>query len=138
LLLVLFWGELGALGIALASALVMVVYGVSTGWDVVISALISGASPLLARFIAFHSLQWDVSLRDQSPLTLLKLGLVFALISSSMHQLWFFWIGRSDDFLKGVSVMWIGDVLGTLLLLYGFKGLIWAVDVWRADLAVND
>ena len=139
LLLVLVWGEFAALGIALTSACLMVFfYPVGTALDVVVTALISGGSPVLARFISFNTLKWNVSLSDQSPMTLLKLGVMFALISATLHQIWFNWIGRSDDFIRGVAAMWTGDILGTLILLYSFRWMIFAADALRKDPSVGD
>jgi hypothetical protein len=138
LLLVLIWGEFAALGITLASAMLMIYFSVSSVLDVAITSVISGASPMLARFIALNTLKLNVSLSDQSPTTLLKLGVMFALISSTLHQLWFSWVGRSDDFVKGVGVMWLGDVLGTLILLYSFRWMIFAADALRKDPSVGD
>jgi hypothetical protein len=50
-------------------------------------------------------------------------ALVFALVSASMHQIWFSWHGLTENFLEGVLVMAVGDLLGTILVLYGAKFL---------------
>ena len=38
----------------------------------------------------------------------------------------------------GLVVMWAGDMLGTLLLLYAFKGAIYGVDSFRKDFSQQD
>ena len=139
LMLVLLWGPWAALGLVFGSVwLSYAYYPFNNEVDLLVTGLISGGSPLLARFMAQHSLKWNVSLSDQSPITLLKLAFVFALISATLHQIWFSWMGRSDDLLRGLVVMWAGDMLGTLLLLYTFKGAIYGVDSFRKDFSQQD
>jgi hypothetical protein len=129
LLLVLLWGPWASIGISIGSAwLSFAYYPFNSEIDFLVTGLISGASPLLARFIAEHSLKWDVGLSSKSPLVLIKLALMFALISSTLHQIWFSWMGRSEDFLKGIFVMFTGDIFGTLLLLYAFKFILFLAD----------
>jgi len=41
-----------------------------------------------------------------------------------MHQLWFVWTGLNTDFLQGTLVMIVGDLLGTLLVLFTLRLLI--------------
>ena len=45
------------------------------------------------------------------------MSVVFALISATLHQLWFFYNGKTDAFLQSTLVMAIGNLLGTALVL---------------------
>jgi RsiW-degrading membrane proteinase PrsW (M82 family) len=45
------------------------------------------------------------------------MSLIFGLISASLHQLWFFYNSKSDDFLSDLIVMFTGNIFGTLLVL---------------------
>ena len=65
----------------------------------------------------------DPNLRDLSASALLKIALVFSVVSPVMHQLWLTWRGETESFVQSTLVMAIGDLLGTLLVLYSIKFL---------------
>jgi hypothetical protein len=52
---------------------------------------------------------------------LLILALVYAIASPLLHHLWFAWRGQ-DDLVRGFLVMFVGDLTGTLIVLYAIKG----------------
>jgi len=122
LLAVLLLAGKGALGVALASALIASftmfpedpVTGVGAG-------VMSGFAPWLGRYLSIGLLQVREDLSGLSPADLLKLSAVFALLSASLHQLWYVSRGYSDDLLRGVGVMAVGDFLGALLVLYAAR-----------------
>jgi len=45
------------------------------------------------------------------------MSIVFALLSSTLHQLWYSYNGVTQQFAQSLAVMAIGDFLGTALLL---------------------
>jgi hypothetical protein len=49
------------------------------------------------------------------------MSIVFAFISATLHQLWFFYNGKSDAFLESLVVMAIGNLMGTALVLTTLK-----------------
>ena len=57
---------------------------------------------------------------------LLVLSLVYAIASPLLHHLWFALRGQ-DDLLQGFLVMFVGDLTGTLIVLYAIKGIAGAV-----------
>jgi len=81
-----------------------------------ITALISGGSPLVARKICFDFLGVDKNLRNITFSLIVKMSLIFGFISASLHQVWFFYNNKSDDFLNSLLVMFSGDIAGTMLV----------------------
>ena len=39
------------------------------------------------------------------------------------RELWFSWRGRTEDFISSTAVMAVGDLVGTLLVMYSVKML---------------
>ncbi len=118
--LVLMFGGAGALGVVLGSLFV--------GLDrpqalevTVVAALLSGLAPWLARWVCLRALGLRDNLSHLKARQLMQMALIFALISSVLHQVFYVSTGLSDSLLKGTAVMALGDLLGTLLVLYGLK-----------------
>lgn len=108
----------GSIGIFLASLLLNYINGFS---DLhlfnIVTALISGFAPLVARQICVDYLKVGASLGNLTSKSLFQISVVFALISALLHQAWFFWNGATDDFIASSFVMALGDWLGTVLVL---------------------
>ena len=108
----------GAIGIVLASFIIgLESYYLDSVGRTFITALISGGAPLLARKICFDFLNIDKELTKITPKAILQMSVVFALISATLHQLWFFFNGKSDAFVQSLLVMALGNLLGTALVL---------------------
>lgn len=122
---ILIFVEWGAVGIVLASFAIS--FGFYFNGDVVTAlgaGVISGTSPLLARLICIDKLKLNVDLASLTPTTLLKVAVVFAVLSPVMHQLWFTFRGHTVDFISSTAVMAVGDLTGTLVVLYATKLLL--------------
>ena len=118
LVLVLVAGVYGAIGIFIASLIIgLKDYYLDSVFLTSITALISGGSPLVARKICFDFLGVDKNLRNITFKLIVQMSLIFGLISASLHQVWFFYNNRSDDFLNSLLVMFSGDIAGTMLVL---------------------
>jgi hypothetical protein len=118
LLFVLVLHQTGAIAIALASCLVNYTYGVPDAHLFnIVTALISGASPSLARFMAIDFFKLNTNLDGLTVQNLFKTSVLFALISGTLHQLWFFWSGMTVNFIASSFAMVVGDWFGTLLVL---------------------
>lgn len=118
LLLVLIALSDGALGVALASIFIgFENYYLESALQTVITGLISGGSPLLSRKICLDLLHVDKELIKLTPKSIFQMSIVFAVISATLHQLWFFYNGKSNNFLESLLVMAIGDLLGTAFVL---------------------
>ena len=119
LFLTLIFGLPGAIGIAIASFLISY-YGdflhdltVCTG-----VGLISGFAPFLARFFVFSNLRLESDLSNLSFPKLIACILIYSLLSAGLHQWWFATMSLDDTgSMNHFLVMFIGDVLGSLLLI---------------------
>ena len=118
LLFVLILFESGALGIGLASVLINYMYGAADDHLFnIVTGLMSGASPMLARYLAVDLFRLDATLTGLNARVLFKISVLFALISPVLHQMWFFWNGKATNFVSGTLAMAVGDWCGTVLVL---------------------
>ena len=92
------------------------------------AALGHGGSPLLARKICFDFLGVDKELTKITSKAILQMSVVFAFISATLHQLWFFYNDKSDAFIQSLLVMALGNLLGTALVLTTLKLLTPKID----------
>lgn len=125
LFLVLIFGLSGAIGIAFASTLITA--GRDLGEDMISIigiGVISGFAPYLARQLVIRNLAISSDLSNLTMPTIVISILVFALLSTSFHQAWFVLMGIPSGSLSNAVAMFIGDVLGALLLISITKFLI--------------
>ena len=124
LVFVLVFINIGAISVGLATLVIAYLYYFNKDL-VTISGLgfISGFAPWCARKICIQKFNMDPNLQDLSASALLKIALVFAVVSPVMHQLWLTLRGETESFVQSTVVMAIGDLLGTLLVLYSIKFL---------------
>ncbi len=124
LLLVLMFGGSGAIGVILGSLLVGL-DGPLSPEVVVAAAVISGLSPWIARWVCLRTMRIRSDLREINALRLLQMALVFAMVSAVLHQTLYTGVGLSPGFLEASAVMAVGDLLGTLVVLYAVKLALW-------------
>jgi len=122
LVLVLTAVEDAAIGIALASLLIgFQYYYLDSDINTIITGIITGASPLLARKISFDFLHIEDDLKNLTFKSILLMSIIFALLSATLHQLWFFYNHVSDQFINNLLVMVIGNLTGTIVVLFIIK-----------------
>jgi len=68
------------------------------------------------------------TLEQLSPTYLSALIFLHAVATSGLHSLWYAMRGVSQSFLSGFSVMFIGDLMGTLIIIYLIKLLLMVWD----------
>ena len=118
LLFVLVMARLGGIGIALSSIAVNYSMGDPEAHVFnIVTGLISGASPCIARYIAITWFKLDTQLANLNSRVFLKISILFAAVNAVMHQLWFFWTGKTQDFVASTLAMGVGDWCGTVLVL---------------------
>jgi hypothetical protein len=119
LFLTLIFGFPGAVGIALASFLISDCGKFSGDLTVLIGiGLISGFAPYLAKMFVFNNLYLEADLSNLSFKKLMICILIYALLSASLHQWWFATMAlENTGSVNHFLVMFIGDVLGSLLLI---------------------
>jgi hypothetical protein len=117
--------ESGALGIALGGMLWNYQVHPDLGLDfALITGLVAGFSPWLARQLSVSFLGLDREFKVFSPKTLLKISLLFATLSALLHQLWFYSQGLTDNLASSFTVMALSNWAGTLLVLMAIKFII--------------
>jgi hypothetical protein len=48
-----------------------------------------------------------------------KISVLFAVVNALLHQLWYFWMDKTQDFVASILAMGVGDWFGTVLVLDG-------------------
>lgn len=120
----LFLGD-GAIGIALASTLITYsMYFDGSYAGMLLSGSLAGVAPYTARLVAIRWFNLQENLINIKNVGLFKLSVLFAVISALMHQLWYFWNGKTRDFIDSTLVMIAGDWLGTVLVLAALQASI--------------
>jgi hypothetical protein len=80
--------------------------------------LISGFAPYLARYFVFSNLRLESDLSNLNFPKLIACILIYSLLSAGLHQWWFLTMNLDDaGSINHLVVMFIGDVLGSLLLI---------------------
>ena len=119
LFLTLIFGLPGAIGITLASFLTSY-YG-DFPRDLILCigiGLVSGFAPYLAKVFVVRNIRLSPDLSDLNFQKLVICILIYALLSAGLHQWWFSTMALDNaGGINHVSVMFIGDVLGSLLLI---------------------
>ena len=132
LVTVLLFDKWGALGVVLGSMMVAFHDALLTDpLTVWVAACLSGLAPLLARQVCLSLTDLDVKLQALTARGLLRMALIFSALSAGLHQSWYAWRGASADPLSSVLVMFSGDMLGTLLVLYAAKVVLSLDTRWR-------
>ena len=119
LFLTLIFGLPGAIGIGVASFLIS--YSGALPHDLLLcigTGVISGMAPYIARMIIFSNIRLEADLSNLSLPKLLMCILIYALLSAGLHQVWYGLEGlENSGNINHFLVMFIGDVLGSLLLI---------------------
>lgn len=124
LLCTLLFGSAGALGLLLVSWYVSFVHFFPNDPErAFVGGILGALAPWLTYLVArrFYGLQ--SSLRGLTANALLALAVAYAVASPLLHHLWFATRGERD-LLSGFLAMFIGDLSGTLIILYGMKALL--------------
>jgi hypothetical protein len=118
LFLILIFGLSGAIGIATASFAISY-FGVFPP-DLVTCigiGLISGFAPLLAKWIVITNVNISNDLSNLSIQKIILCVVVYALVSSGLHQYWFELRDLESGSLNHFLVMFVGDIAGSILLI---------------------
>ena len=128
LVFVLLFVEWGAVGITLASLFISYCYQFhGDGLTILGAGLISGIAPWLARALCVDAFKLDVDLANLTVPTLIKMAIIFSVLSPVLHQIWYVWRDVTPDFFSSVAVMAIGDLVGTLIMLFLAKRILMAL-----------
>ncbi len=118
LFLVLIFGFSGALGIAIASIIITFYRDFGTSLLTIFGiGIISGFAPYLAKYLVMRNLKINTDLGNLNTQIIFLCILIFATLSSTLHQAWFELMGLESGSLKNAFIMFFGDILGSLLLI---------------------
>jgi hypothetical protein len=125
LLCTLLFGEAGAVGLLLVSWLVCFFYFFPDDYlRSFMGGILAAAAPYLAYRVAQHFYGLQASLQNLSPRRLLACIVGYAIASPLLHHLWFALHGDTVDLLRRFAVMAVGDLTGTLIVIYTVKLLL--------------
>ena len=118
LLLVLVLPETGALAIVAASLLINYSSGSPDAHVFnIVTSVISALAPYVSRLIAIRFLKLSPELSGLTSVAFFKISVMFAFFSATLHQIWFYSQGITENLLRSTLVMGVGDWLGTVLVL---------------------
>lgn len=124
LLCTLLFGWAGAVGLMIAGWIACFWYYFPGDALRSTTGAIAGAmGPYLVYLAARHQFGWRSSLTNLTPRRLLWCALGCSIASPLLHHLWFALHGDSN-LLPGLFVMFVGDLMGTLIVLYTAKWLL--------------
>jgi len=120
LLCTLLFGGMGAIGILIASWITAVFYFFPDDpLRAFVGGIASAAAPYLVYKLAQHRYGLHVSLVNLNAMRLLLLSVAYSVASPALHHFWFLLRGQTS--MPGFLVMVLGDLLGTLVVLYAMK-----------------
>jgi hypothetical protein len=125
LLCVLLFGDAGAIGLLLVSWLVCFFHFFPNDYlRSFMGGILAAAAPWIANRIAQQAFGLRASLNNLSSARLLACIVLYSVASPLLHHLWFAAHGGVDDLLHGFFVMFVGDLSGTLIVVYAMKALL--------------
>lgn len=120
----LLFGHVGAVGLLIVSWLVgFFHFFPDDPMRAFMGGIISTAAPYGVYLAARHLYGLQASLVNLTPRRLLVLAFACAVASPTLHHLYFAMQGQ-ENLLPGYTAMVIGDLSGTLIVLYTMKGLL--------------
>ena len=124
LLIVVLCGGWGALGIVLGS--LMATQDFSSDFSMINTGacILSGLAPWAGSNFAIHAMKLRTSLSNLTPTALLKIGFVCAAATAISLELWLLSFGYSGPFFESLSTRMVGNILGTLAVLYVIKAFV--------------
>jgi hypothetical protein len=124
LLCTLLFAEAGAIGLLLVSWWVSFFLFFPGQFErPFIGGVVAAAAPYLVYRGARHFYGLEPSLRNLTSRRLLVLVLAYSVASPLMHHVYFALNGQ-DDLLQGFLAMFVGDLTGTLIVIYSLKALL--------------
>jgi hypothetical protein len=127
LLLTLLFAQSGAVGIALASSIIAVTFYFNDLVLGVAAGITSGLAPFIARYLALKDMGLTDNLATLDGSKLLNCIFIYSLISPILHQTLFTIADPKNNFFDNLGVMIIGDLIGSIIVIYSAKAVIYLV-----------
>ena len=124
LLCTLLFAEEGALGLLIVSwAVSFLLFFPGQFERPFFGGIIAALAPYLVYLLARWRYGLGASLANLTPRRLLVLVIAYSIASPLLHHLYFAWEGQ-PDLVRGFLAMFIGDLAGTLIVIYGLKAVL--------------
>ncbi|PRC94687.1 hypothetical protein [Solimicrobium silvestre] len=126
LICTLLFAEAGVLGILFGSLLTSSMYALFPGDPITTIgySLISALAPYFAYRYTLQEMRLERSLSNLTTTNLLICILLYGLCNPLLQLAWFIMRGVSSHYLPSLIVMSIGDLTGSLIVVYAFKTLL--------------
>ncbi|WP_454726797.1 MULTISPECIES: hypothetical protein [Cupriavidus] len=125
LLCTLVFGAAGTVGLLIASLLVNVFYLFpGDPGRAVAGAILASLAPYLVYRVARHAFGLQASLANLTPARLLACVLAYALANPLLIHIWLALRGNRVALAHGFLAMFVGDLAGTLIVIYAMKALL--------------
>lgn len=131
LLLTLLFAQSGAVGIALASSIIAITFYFNDLILGLAAGITSGLAPYIARYLVFKDMGLTESLTTLDGSKLLNCIFIYSLISPILHQILFTISDPKNNFFDNLGVMIIGDLIGSIIVVYCAKTAIYLVKKTR-------
>lgn len=89
-----------------------------------VGGIITAAAPYAVYRVAQRRYGLDASLANLTPKRLLILAFAYSVASPLLHHIWFALRGDTGHLVKHFFVMFVGDLTGSLIVIYALKGLL--------------
>lgn len=124
LLIVILFGGWGALGIVMGS--LMSTQDFSSDFSMINTGacVLTGLAPWAGSSFAIRTMNLRTSLSNLTPTALLKIGFVCAAATAIALELWLLLFGYAGPFFENLSSRMVGNILGTLAVLYALKAVL--------------
>lgn len=125
LLCTLLFGEAGAVGLLIISWLVSFLHFFPNDFSrAFMGGILATVAPYMMYRLAQQVFGLKASLTNLSPKRLLICVVAYSVASPLLHHIWFFLHGDRENLVQGFIVMFVGDLNGTLIVIYTMKGLL--------------
>ncbi|GAA0848400.1 hypothetical protein [Cupriavidus pauculus] len=132
LLCTLLFGEAGAVGLLIVSWLVCFLHFFPNDFSrAFMGGILATVAPYLAYKLSQQVFGLRASLTNLTPKRLLVCVVAYSVASPLLHHIWFFLHGDNINLVRGFLVMFVGDLTGTLIVIYTMKGLLSMLPVRR-------
>ncbi|MCY1269224.1 hypothetical protein D9M68_101830 [compost metagenome] len=123
LLCTLLFGGAGAVGLLIISWLVSFLHFFPNDFSrAFMGGILATVAPYLVYKLSQRVFGLKASLSNLTPKRLLICVVAYSLASPLLHHIWFFLHGDRVNLVQGFIVMFVGDLTGTLIVIYTMKG----------------
>jgi hypothetical protein len=87
-------------------------------------AILGSLAPYVVYRLALEYYDLRASLTNLTPKRLLILAVAYSVANPLFHHLWFAMTGTTKNWFESFFSMFVGDLTGALIMLYGMKGIL--------------